>query len=307
MMPTAGSSHIVKVIREGDVSKANPFTIVAVSNPCLETPWRSGVFAIDPITSDRALFDGCVEYIHESLFGALPGQAENLLAEESIGPFIRLVSLFIDDLSVEDTNALVAQDDLSNLVIARRTAVRPLLAKYGLSADVVYAVTASKTHSRASAWFTTDDDSQGGVSFTLDGQNLSHRYHSLVPGTVALPATSTSLTALHEFCHALSSYSNGMVVDLYVDANVGLNNRRGRPIPPVFSTYNGITVASDPERDGLGYPRSWQSYHGALVDSTNPAIMDDYWRAASGPESCRHDQITRQFLMDRMRAKISRP
>jgi len=303
----ARTDPIVTVVRPGDTTKTNPFTIVVLSNPCLETPWRSGVFAVDPITSDQPAFEGCVHYINESLFGGLPGQVESFIADPAIAPFIRLVSLFFDGLPTADGHALVAQDRVSNLVLARRAAFRPFLARYGLSADVVYAVTGSRSHTRASAWFTSDDDNGAGVPFTLDGQDLTHRFDVLIPGTVALPVTSTSLTALHEFGHALSSYSNGMVVDLYVDGTPGLNKRRGQPIPPVFCTYNGTPLAADHHRDGLGYPRGWRSYHGALLDPANPAVMDDYWRAAAGPEACRHDQITCRFLLDRLRAKILRP
>lgn len=173
---------------------------------------------------------------------------------------------------------------------------------------MAYAVTKSPTHTRASAWFTTDDDLRGGVPFMLDGVPLTHRYYHVIPGTIALPVSRTSLTALHEFGHALSSYSNGSIVDLYVDDGTGVNNKIGRPIPPDFTTYNGIVVPSDPTRDSLGYPATWRSYHAALDDPAYPAIMDNYWLAGGGttPEACQHDQITRQFLRDRLLAKISR-
>lgn len=306
-MSSVAEKPIIRVIREGDTSKRNPFTIVVVANPALEAPWRSGIFVTDPIAGDQAAFDGCVASINESLFGDLPGQAEKFLAAPEIGSRIRLVSLFIDDLPAEDINALIGQDDVSNIAVARRTVFRPFLARFDLSADIAYAVTASATHRRASAWFTSDDDGQGGIRFTLDGTELFHRYEHLIPGTVALPVTSTSLTAMHEFGHALSSYTNGMVVDLYVDGREGLNNQRGQPIPPRFGTYNGESIPSDLSRNGLGYPPNWQSYHCALIDPSNPAVMDDYWKAGSGPEACRHDAITRKFLADRLLAKISRP
>jgi hypothetical protein len=305
-MSNVTATPTVKVIREGDTSKPNAFTIVIVSNPALETPWHSGTFAVDSITNNEANFDGCVAYINESLFGDLPGQAETFLADPTIGPYIRLVSLFVDGLPAQDANALVAQDDVSNIAVARRTVFAPFLARFELSADIAYAVTASATHTRASAWFMSDDDAQGGVPFTLNGVSLVHRYHHLIPGTVALPVTSTSLTALHELGHALSSYTNGMVVDLYVDSREGLNNRQGRPIPHDFATYNGEAIVADPSRDSLGYPVGWQSYHCSLLDPANPAVMDDYWKAKGGPEACRHDAITRRFLADRLRAKISR-
>jgi hypothetical protein len=264
---------------------------------------------IDPITLNQTVFNFnlCVSYIDTVLFSGLPGQAELFMAGPTIAPFIKVISLFVTGLAAVDANSLVAQDSVSNIVIARRTSFVPFLTGYGLEADVAYAVTASLTHTRASAWFTSDDDARGGVAFTLQNLNLMHRWYNLIPGTIALPVTSTSLTALHEFGHALSSYSNGMVLDLYVDSPHGLNNRRGRPIPPQFDIYNSVSIATDSVRDSLSYPPAWQSYHCALIATSNPAVMDDYWHASGGSLACQHDEITRQFLIDRLHAKISRP
>jgi len=137
--------------------------------------------------------------------------------------------------------------------------------------------------------------------------SLFHRYYCRIPGTVAIHANATSMTALHEFGHALSSYSNGMVVDLYVDSGPALNCKTGRPIPPKFAIYDTAQNASDPKRDSLGYPSGWKSYHCELIDPGFPGLMDDYWQAPDHiPEHSQHDRITRQFLSDRVRAKIGR-
>jgi hypothetical protein len=297
----------IRVIRPGDELKNDPFTICVVSNPALEAPWRSGRFVVDPITTRQSVFDRSVRYVEQALFGMLPGQAELFLGDPTIGRGVRLVSLFLRGLAPEDANSLVGQDSVSTLLVARRRAFAPLLARYGLMADVVYAISHSESHHRASAWFTSDDDGRAGVPFTLDGVTLFHRYHNLVPGTVAQHSTSSSLTALHEFGHALSSYSNGQIVDLYVDSDAGVNNKRGRPIPVQFGVYDTVGLAADTGRDGLGYPRGWQSDHCELHDARFPAVMDDYWRASGGvPERCQHDRVTRRFLLDRVRAKQGR-
>lgn len=298
----------IVVMREGDTGKPDPFTVVIVANPVLEQSKGLGVFAADPITSDRAAFNACARHINASLFGALPGQAEKFLGEPDIAPKVRVVALFVTGLPAGDSNSLVANDNVSEIVEARRSLFRPFLAGHGLQADVAFAVTKSATHTRASAWPATDDDTGPGVGFTLDGVALSHRHRNLIPGTSAIHATTRSLTALHEFGHALGSFSNGLVVDLYVDnGQTGVNNRRGRPIPPAFATYDGVTAASDLARDGLGYPATWQSYHCELLDAARPAVMDNYHLASGGGAvKCRHDRITRQFLLDRVRAKINR-
>jgi hypothetical protein len=239
----ATSLHpILKVLRPGDgTSKPNPFTIVILANPALEAPWNAGTFLVDPITANEPTFDLCVQFTQDALFRTLPQQREILLGDPAITPHVRVVSLFVAGLLAEDANALVAQDGVRNLLVARRSVVVPFLARYHLAADVVFAVSASPSHSRASAWFTSDDDAGPGTPFTLDGVTRYHRHNNLIPGTVAIHTRTRPMTALHEF------------------------------------------------------------------DPSVPAIMDNYWLAGSGiPEHCQHDRITRQFLRERLLAKIGR-
>ena len=294
-------------VRPG-AQKQNPFTVCVVANPVLEAPWNSGAFVADPIIGQLATFQAAVAYIDAALFGLLSGQQEKVLADPAIMPFVRVVSLYDDGLPTIGSNSLVAQDGVSNTLVARRAMFNAFLTNYGLKADIAYAVSSSASHTRASAWFTTDDDAQPGVGFTLNGnQGLVHRFYNVIPGTVAIHSTATSLTALHEFGHAISSYTNGKMLDLYVDSAVGFNNLLGRPIPPVFCNYNGGNFPSDPSRDALGYPPTWQSYHCALVDPTCPAVMDNYWLSQKGPIACLHDSVTEAFIRDRLIAKIGRP
>jgi hypothetical protein len=64
---------VEKVLRKG-AKKLDPFTIVIVANPVLETPWKSGTFVVDPMTSNRPAFNACAQYIRDALFGTLPSQ-----------------------------------------------------------------------------------------------------------------------------------------------------------------------------------------------------------------------------------------
>jgi hypothetical protein len=299
---------MISVIRECELVKDNPFTIAIIANPALEAPWNSGVFAADPIMQSSASFDSACQYIDASLSGNLPNQRERFIAEAGLLPFMRIVSIFDDSLDARDSNSLIAQDGVSNLLVPRRTVFGPFLAKYGLSVvDLAYAVSGSISHTRAAAWFTSDNDAGPGVPFVLDGVTKAHRLYNLIPGTIALHNTSSALTALHEFGHALSSYSNGTIQDLYVDGDIGVNNKHGRPIPNNYGDYNINRYVCDLTRGGIGYPADWASYHCELIDSSYPAVMDNYWQAADGvPERCIHDAITRQFLIDRILAKMSR-
>jgi hypothetical protein len=297
---------VTNVIREG-AAKPNPFTICIIANAVLEAPWNSGAVIRDPLIGQLPAFQAAATYIDSALFGLLPGQQEKLLADPALMPYIRVVSLYDDGLELMLPNALIAQDGSSNLLIARRTAFAPFLAGHGIDADIAYAVSASSSHNRASAWFTTDDDTRGGVPFTLDGKKFFHRFYHNIPGTVAIHVTANSLTAVHEFGHAISSYSNAKILDLYVDSAAALNNKTGRPIPANFCSYQSALFATDPTRDGLGYDPGWLSYHCELIDSSSPAVMDNYWLSVKGSLACLHDTVTKAFIRDRVAAKITRP
>lgn len=296
----------VRILNPGETSKPDPFTICIVANPALERRLGSGTFVPDPIVMNQPLFDTAAVRIVDTLFGRLPGQRENIFADPVMAAAVRIVSIFDSSLPVEDKNSLAAEDDLSEeFLVARRTVAQPFLTRHGFTADVSYAVSDSPSHKRASAWYTTDDDTAPGVSFRLDAATLTHRFRCLIPGTIALHVQMKVLTPLHEFQHAISSYSNGKIVDLYADSGVAVNNKRRRPIPAIFGRYNSTSFQSDLTRDSLGYESGWTSFHCELHAPNLPAVMDDY-EQGSTPVMCENDRITRAFVVDRIRAKMSR-
>jgi hypothetical protein len=294
------------VLAEGDTEALSPYTILFVGNPALEAPWHSGTFVRDPVLDDETAYDECVARSVAALFGSWPGLGEQLLVDAGLADRIRVLSLFETDTAVDSAGALIAQDGVSNLLIGRRESLPDLIARVGVSVDVVFGVSMSSTHNRASAWFTTDDDSGPGTPFVLDGVVRSHRHQALTPGMAVVHVSSDAMTVLHEFGHATSSYTNGSVVDLYVDSVPALNNRRGRPIPGTFASYQAEVVKSDPTRASIGYPAGWQSYHSQLDAAPYPALMDNYYLSPTIPEDCLHDRITRRFLTDRLLAKSFR-
>ncbi len=77
-------------------------------------------------------------------------------------------------------------------------------------------------------------------------------------------------------------------------------------MPNNFGTYNGTSFNSDPNRDALGYPATWTSYHPQLADTTRPNLMDNYWLSFDTPRRCRLDQLTYAWLRDRLVAKLGR-
>ena len=302
-----GDRPVVTVLQPGDTTKLTPYTIALIANPALETGPGTGAFLPDPIQTDPTAFDRAAAYTYDVLFGRLVGQAERLLADAAIGLLVRVVKVWHAGLSPADTTALVTHFP-PNLTEARRTKFAPFLANYGLTADVAYALTASATHERATAWFTTEDTTRGGVAFTVDGAARTHWHFCAIPGTVAQHVSSRSMTGLHEFGHAASSFTDGMVVDQYVDGGVGINNKKGRPIPTAFGTVDAATFRLGRSAGRAGLPGRVAVVPPGLDQPAVPSLMDNYWMAPSGvPEQCVFDTLTRAFFRARLLAKLSRP
>src|SRR5436190_4266312 len=303
----------VRTIQQGMIKPEEhwPYTIVVLANPWIEAPESPDGFVIDPIISNEDVFDERASFLLEAIFGRLPGQGETMLG--TMAQDFRVISVFDAGRPRSDENALISHDN-TNIVVPRQDKFAPFLETIEvtgmgrLKADVVFAITGSATHDRSSAWFTLDDEGVAGRSFTIDGRTMVHRPENIMPGTVALHTSASSIVGLHEFGHAASSWKNGMVTDLYVDGGSGINKRRGRPVPSLFAVYDGTRYAASANRGGtLTYPDDWTSYHCELVDTAYPAVMDDFWKAAGGKyERCRHDKLTRQFLLDRIRTIMSR-
>jgi hypothetical protein len=297
--------------RPGDPTRKDAFFILVINNPALERPWTSGNFVPDMVggagSADRALFMNSARYVVDNLFGNTPGQAEKLLSDSPYANKIKVASMYVRGLAPGNATALIGEEDFTGtgMLVARRDVVPALLRNLNVNPDIVFIISNSPINSRASAWWTTDNDERPGDPFTYDGQRLFHRYFHTIPGMAALHTTSDALTAAHEFGHAFSSYTNGAITDLYVDGDPAFNRKTGRPIPDVFATYNGVAYASDKERDGLGYPPDWISYHPALVDPTQPALMDNFY-FSDGFVASKHDRITKRYILDRIEAKVFR-
>lgn len=293
-----------RVLQTGDAKHA-PYTIVFVANPALEAPWRSGQFIADAMPSNKAAFDASVAYALDCILGRLPGQAEVFMGDPAIGPHIRVESIRETGLPATPNNALAGESPLGQLLAPRRDEAVAFVRRHEVEPDVVFVISSSTVYSRASAFGTTDDVTRAGTPFVLDGANNTHWHFAEIPGTAALHHTNRSLTPLHEFGHAASSYQSGFVDDLYVDGVKQLNRRVGRPIPAQFATYAGAAYLSDLGRGGLGYPPSWKSYHCQHMVPALPAAMDDY-TAVANPLLCRHDEMTIAYMADRLIAKIGR-
>jgi hypothetical protein len=304
----AGPATTVRTLYSG-APKTRAYTVAFVANPAIEAETGGGVSA-DPVLTDRNGYHDAVRY---SLVNLLT-QTEDLLRQNGIDRHIRFVSVFDATLPAQTANAL-AHEFAPNLMETRRDRLNPFLGRFNIQADYVSVLHASTTHTRATAWFTTDDAAQAGTAYTYDGANRTHGHFPQIPGSSAIPITvnQTGLTALHEFGHAGSDFNNGRVVDLYVDGGGGgsIVNRKARaqstdPIPAQFANYNATGYASDQNRDSISYPPTWISYHPELIDPTRPNLMDNYWQAFDDPLRCRLDRLTYAWYSDRLRAKIFR-
>jgi hypothetical protein len=308
---TAQPPYTVRVLYSGK-PKAYPYTIAFVANPAIESQ-AGGTFNADPVLTNRAGYHNAVAYCLQNILR----ETEDVLRAGDIDAQMRFVSVFDATLAAQYENAL-ARELSPNVMETRRGFLASFLARFREVADMVFVLHGSTTHTRASAWFTTDDNSRPTLSFTYDGVSRKHGRFSSIPGSCTIPITNTiAMTALHEFGHAASDFNNGRVVDLYVDGTPGgfMVNKKFRaratdPVPANFATYNGTNFNADPNRDALGYPAAgpmpWISYHPQLIDATRPNLMDNYFFSFDTPRRCRLDQLTYAWMRDRLLAKLGR-
>ncbi len=302
-----GPRNRVRMLYSG-APKTSPYTIAFVANPAIESE-AGGTFTTDPVLTDRPGFHDTVSVCLENMLTV----TEDLLRQGNMDAHIRFVAIFDETLTPSDANSL-AHALSPNLMETRRTKLKSFLNRYSEEADMVFVIHGSTTYDRATAWFTTDDAGEASTTFTYDGTNHVHGHYAEIPGSAAIPTSLniTGLTPIHEFGHAASDFDNGRVRDLYNDGSGGfMINKKMRtnaqdPVPANFGTYNGTNYQSDQNRDGLGYPNTWRSYHPELIDNTRPNLMDNYWLTFDDPQLCRLDQLTYDWFSERLRAKIFR-
>ena len=245
-----------RVIRASTPGATSVFTVLIVANPvpARHPAANRTTYVADPVIANAAAFDAAAAYIDRCLFGEQTAlapdgvtavtQAEQMFKDPAIQGKVRVELLFIRNLEITADHALVEEMWASNILKPRQDQFDPLVRYFGAVADVIYAVSLSPTHTRASALPMKDDASAGGVAFTYDGAALTHWYETLVPGAVAIHSSATTLTALHEFGHAAGSTTAGMVIDLDADTSLGypneINFKSGRPIPTTFATLDGV-------------------------------------------------------------------
>lgn len=150
-----------------------------------------------------------------------------------------------------------------------------------------------------------------------------HECYSTIPGQVALNVLSArDKTFIHEFAHAMSSATNGIITDEYADDFETTNpdstdptrklapfyiNRLERvhqngnfvPVVDEFMQYNNITYNAD-----LQHPserENWRGCFPARHDQEIGCVMDK----ETGPY--RFDKLLGRFIYDRLSAKINRP
>lgn len=304
---SSGPTMTVRTLYSGRPT-TEPYTFVLAASPAIEAS-SGGTVTSDPVLTNRSEFHDIVRHCLENLLTV----TEILLRSESFEANIRFVAIFDSTQPATIGNALVHNIN-PNLLEPMRDRLNSFVGRYWENPDIVFCISGSTTNTRASAWFTTDDNVRPGVAFNYDGTGRTHRRFTDIPGSAALSTEmdTTGLTAIHEFGHAASDFNNGMVIDLYVDGtrtgfvvNKKMRALATNPIPANFGTYDSTAFQSDQNRDGIGYPGTWTSYHPALLDATRPNLMDNYWLAAQ-PQRCRLDGLTFDWFSDRLRAKILR-
>jgi hypothetical protein len=271
----------------------------------------AGAIDADPVLTERTGFQTTVGNTLKQLVGL----KEDLL--QQFDDQICFVSIFDGTVPAADPTALLQRiPGQPDMLDPRRDKLGPFLQGYNVTADVVFVVHDDAQFDRAKSQFTSDDPARAATQVNCDGTPRVHGHFAQIPGAVALPLGVDSPTALHEFCHAASDYDNGLVIDLYVDdplpghagsftVNKKWRNRPTDPVPVGFAAYQNANYDSDPNRDGIGYENGWTSYHPQLFTARRANLMDDYYESGS-PARCRLDRLTRAWLSDRLRAKVTR-
>jgi hypothetical protein len=330
---------------------AAPYTVAIIANPVLESE-TTGKLKRDPILNYPKLFQAKTACIIAG-FATDPVMNERE-ADETFLDRMRLVTLFnpslaksefkighhppveqprehalcreMDyDIVVEPIQRLyekntqkVQEERLLNFIKQHLPAYYDHANNRSLI-DVVYIVTASKTHTRSSARFTFDDEKNPGRGFTLDFGDekleLRHDPYAKIPGVVAYSAWDNRLkTPIHEFAHAMSSTTNGAIIDEYYDdlpellRNVRAINKHhwqpqeGQPLPEKFADYIRTDENPDAIRTDRGRhaPPEWKTYVPARENIALPCTMD------FAEESFAFDLLIKKYMHDRLEAKTNR-
>lgn len=285
------------------------YTIVFAASPGRLT--EADTVVSDGILSDRPAFHRLVTHCLNNILTL----DESLLRTDNMDRLIRFTTIFDATRSADENTALVHEIS-PNLLEPQRTLLNGFVSPYGEQPDVVYCISADTTHNRASAWFGDDVARGTEPTYTYDGTTRKDGFYPRIPGSISLSTSMdmTGLTALHEFGHAGSDFSNGMVIDLYIDATSSgfVVNKKMRatatdPVPANFATVGTTTYAADSARDSIAYPADWVSYHPNLQVAGRPNLMDNYWTAGSNVLQCRLDGLTFEWYRRRLRVKVDRP
>lgn len=315
----SGSPKTQRVLNPGK-SKTDPYSIVLIANPAIEqalpiptpSPPPAATFVADPVLSDHGKYASAVAYCLNNLFNV----REDVARMGNRDNEIRIVSVFDESLTPNAADAMTRELSGSVTMEVRHENRLPFLAKYGLQADVMLVIYSSAVYSKVHAWFSNDEPAGGGVNYTLDGATGTHGGKTKIPGAFPIPEDiqRRKITALHEFCHAATSYENGAIVDLYQDnlghGMAGVVNKKWRllptdPVPTNFSTYNSTSYQSDQYRNPIGYQGGWTSYHAQRPADEFPNVMDDF-NYVVDTRNCVLDRSAHTFLSDRLTAKLNR-
>ncbi|GEM_PF-5891862 len=330
---------------------AHPYTIAIIANPVLESA-VSGKCKRDPILGHPRLFQAKVANIIAGF--ATDPVINDPEADEPFLDRLRIITLFNPRLAKAEVeaghypaveppreHALCREADYDIIVepvqrtYRRETEevqeerLRNFIAKHLPDyydqtnqcslIDLVYVVTGSKTHTRSSARYTFDDENRPGAEFTLyfgdEKLKLRHDPYARVPGMVAYSAWDDRLkTPIHEFAHAMSSATNGAIIDEYHDdlpeqlryvRAVNKHHwqpREGYPLPEKFADYTPAGGETAPFRTDRARhaPPEWKTYVPARENISLPCTMD------FSDEQFEFDLLIKRYMHDRLEAKTRR-
>lgn len=301
----AGTGADLVVINEG-AAKARPFTIAVLGNPRF-LPAGATSSNPDPIQTNAGAFRRNVGLVVAGLFG---------LMERALHPYardIRVVARLTPPAAGWSQYICFEGSDGANDIDQSRA--RAYLINLGIDADVAMFLAVSRTTVPVSYY--GHDAAKERRTFSYDGSAHEMSRSASTPGVsgfrvpIQFPAH-----VPHEFMHAIADDVHGGIADLYHDRqnilvfNVNKKFRAspGDRIPAQFADLDGRAYVSDFKRDGLGYPKSWRSYHPSLIDPAHVNLMDDFaaTHARGDAVVARLDRLTLRYVRDRVEWKLGR-
>ncbi|MDZ7288920.1 MAG: hypothetical protein ONB44_03970 [candidate division KSB1 bacterium] len=341
-----------------EVPRDHPYTIVFVANPQITR--GDGSKIKDLIMNDRKLF---LRSVNQALMSF---ERDEVSGRPEIWSRVRVITIFDENLlNASDETASLVEEFLQggatfdgqvaeNLISPHSTMVKGveiMLERYKsevdspipiTDVDVIFALTASLTHIRSTAYYSDWDDASGNSLTppntsntyqydpdpgthkgseinTVPNPTYAHDDYAAKPGRAAVNVLSaTRHTFIHEFAHAMSSAACGAICDEYYDKSLLKGgtasassrfyvNRIERVTKPNGQIVPVHHIFAEYQHtvfhSDLDHLSAEENWTGYFPEKHHPNLVCTMDRTVS---RYRFDKLISRFMYDRLVAKVNR-